>query len=61
MYEPIKIVNNKAFNIVYYFTGKFTCNPLMPIQEEILCVFDLVLQQMNLLFIIDILNFFQEG
>ncbi len=60
MYEPIKIFDNKALNIVNYFTGKFTCDSLMPIQEKILCVLDLVLQQMSLLFIINILNFFQE-
>ncbi len=61
MYEPIKIFNDKAFNIVNYFTGKFTCDSLMSIQEKILCVFDLILQQMNLLLIINILNFFQES
>lgn len=61
VYESIQIVHNKALNIVDYFAGKFSWDSLVFFKVKIVWVLDFILQQMHLLFIIDVLNFFHES
>ena len=58
VYKSIQIIYNEAFHIVYNLACKLTRNSLVFFEVETIVILQFIFEQMDLLLVINVLNFF---